>query len=118
MRKSGAQTRILAAAASVCGLGALLVAADALGQASPPAAQAGDATRTPPEKTEPKPVPSNPVPEAPPGSPSDKLSRQKGVIEPPKGIDTEMSKAPPDEGKMRVIRPPGSGQGPSNVEPK
>jgi hypothetical protein len=83
-----------------------------------PAPTPGHPTDTPPEKVEDKPVPTSPVPEAPPGSLSDKLSKQKGVIDPPKGVDPEMHKAPADEGKMRVIPPPGSPGAPSDVQPK
>ena len=101
-----------------CGLGVFFVATEAMGQASPPPAQPGDPTRTPPEKLEPKPVPTSPVPEAPPGSLSDKLRRQQGVIDPPKGIDPEMPKPPPEEGKMRIIPPPASPGGRLDVQPK
>lgn len=62
-----------------------------------------------------KPVPTSPVPEAPPGTLSD---RHNGVIVPPKGIDPEMHKAPPEEGTMRVIPPPGAPKTPFGGEPK
>jgi len=112
------RTKRSLAAASVYVLGAFLAVHQAEGQVSPPAAKPGDPTRTPPEKIEPTPAPGAPVPNAPPGSLSDTLSRQEGVITPPKGVDPEMQKAPPADGKMRVIPPPGSPGNPSNVEPK
>lgn len=89
-----------------------------LGQEAKPAPAPGHPTQTPPEQIEPKPVPTSPVPEAPPGSLSDKLSKQKGVIPPPKDVDPEMHKAPEEKGKMRVIPPPGSPGSPSDVQPK
>jgi len=104
--------------ASVYVLGALLTLHHAGAQVSPPAAKPGDPILTPPEKIEPTPAPGAGSPNAPPGSLSDTLSRQEGVITPPKGIDPEMQKAPPADGKMRVIPPPGSPGNPSDVQPK
>ena len=101
-----------------CALLYPLLADTATAQAPLPSPTPGDPTQTPPEKIKPKPTPSNPVPEAPPGSLSDRLSKQKGVIEPPKEVDPEMHKVPPDKGKMRVIPPPGSPGAPSGVQPK
>jgi len=65
------------------------------------------------------------IPEAaPPGSGgsgeplSDKLHRQGGVLQPPGGIDPAMTQDPPAEGKMPVIRPPGTPGGEQDVQPK
>ena len=98
-----------AAKALACGLGIVFLASQALAQAEPPRSKPGDPVETPPEKIEPKPVPSSPVPEAPPGSLSDRLDKRNGVIPPPKGVDPEMHKAPPEGGKIRIIPPPVNG---------
>jgi hypothetical protein len=96
----------------------LIAATATVAQKAKPAPTPGHPTQTPPEQVEPKSVPTSPVPEAPPGSLSDKLSKQKGVIPPPKDVDPGMHKAPSGEGKMRVIPPPGSSGSPSDVQPK
>jgi hypothetical protein len=49
---------------------------------------------------------------------SDKLARSKGVICPPAGVDREMQVAPPSDGRLKVIPPPGSPGGDPNVQPK
>ena len=49
---------------------------------------------------------------------SDKLHRQGGVIRPPGGIDPAMTQDPPAQGKMPVIRPPGTPGGEQDVQPK
>jgi hypothetical protein len=49
---------------------------------------------------------------------SDKLAESKGVICPPAGHDPEMTVTPPDTGKMRVIRPPGTPGGDQSIQPK
>jgi hypothetical protein len=109
---------LLAAVATVCHTPA------ALAQASPPIVTPGDPLRTIPERIEPPAsnTPDTPlaVPKAPPGSLSDQLSRGDGVIEPPKGVDPEMSVRPPasDGGRMPVIPPPGTPGHPSPVRPK
>jgi len=88
------------------------------------APQPGDPSRTVPEKVEPRTPPKDekglPVPEAPPGSLSDKLERNRGVLKPPAGIDPGIKKpAPePDPGNMPVIPPPGSPGNPSPAIPK
>jgi len=97
----------------------LIASMAAVAQETKPAPTPGHPTQTPPEEIEGKPSPTSPpVPEAPSGSLSDKLSKQKGVIPPPKDVDPDMHKAPADEGKMRVIPPPGSSGSPSDVQPK
>jgi hypothetical protein len=49
---------------------------------------------------------------------SDKLAESKGIICPPAGHDPEMTVTPPDTGKMRVIRPPGTPGGDPSIQPK
>lgn len=106
------------AAISISGLAVLLLATPVTAQGSLPTTKPGDPVQTPPEKIEPKPVPSSPVPEAPPGSLSDKLGREKGIIPPPKSIDPDMHKMPPEQGKLRVIPPPADGNAaPSETRP-
>jgi len=50
-------------------------------------------------------------------TPSDKLARTDGVICPP-NVDSEIRTPAPDAGTMRVIPPPGSPGGKSDVRPK
>ena len=49
---------------------------------------------------------------------SDQLAQSHGVICPPAGVDPEMGHAPPQGGAMRVVPPPGSPGGNTNVQPK
>jgi hypothetical protein len=49
---------------------------------------------------------------------SDKLERTDGVICPPAGIDSEITRSPPGAGKTPVIPPPGSPGGDPTVRPK
>jgi hypothetical protein len=49
---------------------------------------------------------------------SDKLARTDGVICPPGSMDTEMQIPAPDQGRMRVIPPPGGPGGDRAVQPK
>lgn len=49
---------------------------------------------------------------------SDRLADSKGVICPPAGVDPEIQVAPPGDGKLKVIPPPGSPGGDPNVQPK
>ena len=60
------------------------------------------------------------VPKAPPGTISEKLSKGKGVLAPPKGIDPSLAVKPPvkDPGTMIVIPPPGPPGNPEVVRPK
>jgi hypothetical protein len=50
-------------------------------------------------------------------TPSDKLARTDGVICPP-NLDPEIRTPAPDAGTMRVIPPPGTPGGKSDVRPK
>jgi len=52
-----------------------------------------------------------------PDTPSDKLARTDGVICPP-NLDPEIRTPAPDAGTMRVIPPPGTPGGKSDVRPK
>jgi hypothetical protein len=52
-----------------------------------------------------------------PDTPSDKLARTDGVICPP-NVDSEIRTPAPDAGTMRVIPPPGTPGGKSDVRPK
>jgi hypothetical protein len=60
--------------------------------------------------------------QAPPpasGNASDQLDRQKGVLQPPRGVDPEMQVPPPaGAGRTPVIPPPGSPGGDQSVQPK
>lgn len=49
---------------------------------------------------------------------SDKLAQSKGIICPPAGVDPDMQVAPPADGHLRVIPPPGTPGGDPNVQPK
>jgi hypothetical protein len=49
---------------------------------------------------------------------SDKLAQSKGVICPPAGVDPSMPVAPPSDGTLKVIPPPGSPGGDQRVQPK
>jgi hypothetical protein len=57
-----------------------------------------------------------------PGEPtlSDKLARQQGMLEPPRGVDPGMTVSPPAQTHetMSVIPPPGSPGGNPQVVPK
>ncbi len=112
------RTCVALASAAAFAVGAMLGIHEAKGQISPPVAAPGDTTRTPPEKIVPPLGSGTRIPNAPPGSLSDTLSRQDGVITPPTGIDPEIQKTPPAEGKMRIIPPPGSQGNPSTMQPK
>lgn len=92
------------------------LAASAFGQSAAPRTTPGHPTDTPPEKIEPKPVPTSPVPEAPSGTLSNTLSKQKGVLKPPPGVDPEMHKIPAEGGRIRVIPPPAPGS--TDAQPK
>jgi hypothetical protein len=52
------------------------------------------------------------------GSLSDKLNKTNGVIRPEGAVDPKMQKAAPETGSTRVIPPPGSPGGPTDVQPK
>ncbi|MGE0699051.1 MAG: hypothetical protein AB7O57_08150 [Hyphomicrobiaceae bacterium] len=122
MERSAPWKRVAVVAASTIAVGWSLAAHQpmALAQAEPKPGAPGDPLKTIPEKIEPKPVPTSPVPEAPPGSLSDHLSRNQGVIDPPKGVDPQMPVPAPNPipGKTPVIPPPGSPGNPSPVIPK
>jgi hypothetical protein len=49
---------------------------------------------------------------------SDRLAQSDGVMCPPSGIDPQMHKDAPAEGRTPVIPPPGSPGGDQNVRPK
>lgn len=96
-----------------------------MAQVSPPQPPPtpGDPLKTIPEKIEPNQREADKslgVPNAPPGSLSDKLGKSEGVIQPPSGVDPKMHVPPPagSQGNMPVIPPPGSPQNPSPVIPK
>src|SRR5262245_7819888 len=85
-----------------------------------------DQSKPPPEVMEP-PIEST----APPTDPSTgdahanepltkKLEEGEGVLEPPRGLDPEIKKAPPGDFKstMPVIPPPGEPGGDESVQPK
>lgn len=49
---------------------------------------------------------------------SDKLASSNGVICPPAGVDPNIHRAPPQDGAIKVVPPPGSpGENP-DVQPK
>jgi hypothetical protein len=53
------------------------------------------------------------------GNLSDRLADSRGVICPPAGVDPDIHAKPPEEdGKLKVIPPPGSPGGDPNVRPK
>jgi hypothetical protein len=52
-----------------------------------------------------------------PDTPSDKLARTDGVLCPP-NVDSDIRTPAPDAGTMRVIPPPGTPGGKSDVRPK
>jgi len=55
----------------------------------------------------------------PPANPSQQLERDKGVVQPPRGVDPKMQVPPPPGSQPTpVIPPPGSPGGDPNVEPK
>lgn len=54
----------------------------------------------------------------PPEPLTQKLEESNGVLKPPKGIDPGFHKAPPAEGTMKVIIPPGTPGGDQSVDPK
>lgn len=91
------------------------------------------------QNPQPAPPTVQPVPVAPPGSPSppperiapagadtqadnqtlsDRLSRQRGTLHPPASVDPGINIAPPAQGTMPVIPPPGSPGGDQRVVPK
>ena len=53
-------------------------------------------------------------------SPSDRLSRSKGIIKPPANVDPGMTAPTPDPGahSMKVVPPPGTSGGDRSIEPK
>jgi hypothetical protein len=57
------------------------------------------------------------TPNEKPDTPSDKLARTDGVICPP-NLDPEIRTPAPDAGTMRVVPPPGTPGGKSDVRPK
>ena len=65
-------------------------------------------------------VPSQPESPAPGEPLGQQLSRSKGVIEPPAGVDPEIEAPAPQEDNptMRVIPPPGTPGGDPNIQPK
>lgn len=91
-------------------------------------------------QTAPKPLPpappevmeppnENPVPKADPGTDAGKadkppltkeLKENEGVLEPPRGVDPGIEKAPPEDfkGKTPVIPPPDEPDGNEGVQPK
>lgn len=97
---------------------AALFAASLWAVATPCWAAAND----PPEAQSPQKVPEDTGPgkSGSTGGPlSDKLDRTDGVIHPPRGVDPEMSKEPPQTGSsMPVIPPPGTPGGKPGAEPK
>ena len=49
---------------------------------------------------------------------ANKLDRSGGVIKPPDGIDPNLSHSPPQNGRTRVITPPGTSSNRPDIEPK
>jgi hypothetical protein len=99
----------------------------ALAQSPPPtSAQPDPKACAPGERLEPS--PNGPQPPGTTGrpvspsdkldTPSDKLARTDGVICPPPNLDPEIRTPAPDTGTLRVIPPPGSPGGKSDVRPK
>jgi hypothetical protein len=94
-------------------------------QSPPPTAQPDPKACAPGERLEPGPRgPQAPGTtgraETPSGNvdtPSDKLARTDGVICPP-NVDPEIRTPAPDAGTMRVVPPPGTPGGKSDVRPK
>ena len=109
-------TRFWALAAG--GLLPLALAFDpALAQTPPSTEPPPQGTTAPPEKIEPGP------PIGSPGSGEnlgDELTRSRGVIAPPQGVDPGLVKEPPPTGAtpMPVIPPPGSPGGNPDVQPQ
>lgn len=49
---------------------------------------------------------------------SDTLERNDGVVRPPPGVVPDNTIPPPEQGRIRVIPPPGSPEGDPKVRPK
>ena len=89
----------------------LIIGQEAAAQAQQPAPDAQTPSAPAPSQSE------NPVPGEPLGQ---QLSRSKGVIKPPAGVDPEIEAPAPqqDNPTMRVIPPPGSPGGDPSIQPK
>ena len=89
----------------------LIMGHEAAAQAQQPAPDAQTPSAPAPSQ------PENPAPGEPLGQ---QLSRSKGVIKSPAGVDPEIEAPAPqqDNPTMRVIPPPGSPGGDPNVQPK
>jgi hypothetical protein len=113
------QVQFAATLCLVCGV------LGASAQSPPPTAQPDPKACAPGERLEPGPSgPQAPgttgraeTPSANVDTPSDKLARTDGVICPP-NVDSEIRAPAPDAGTMRVIPPPGTPGGKSDVRPK
>jgi len=114
--------RELQIAAFLCVMLGVLAAS---AQAPPQTAQTDPKACAPGERLEPGPTgPQVPdttgrgdTPSGKLDNPSDKLARTDGVICPP-NLDPEIRAPAPDAGTMRVIPPPGTPGGKSDVRPK
>jgi len=87
-------------------------------QSPPPSAPPDPKACAPGERLELGPA-GPPAPDTSPraDTPGDKLARTDGVICPP-NVDPEIRAPAPDAGTMRVIPPPGTPGGKSDVRPK
>jgi hypothetical protein len=117
-------TRFVVLAVAGCTLGSGLWAQTEQGRAQEPPGienphtpSDGDLGRDP---ATPKPAPDDPS-KAPGSEPfQENLQRNDGVIEPPRGVDPEMRRPPPENFKdtMPVIPPPGEPGDKQGVPPK
>jgi hypothetical protein len=84
------------------------------------AASLAQTSPSPPGNTAPEASPQTPNDKSPDAPLSEKLDKNEGVLKPPKGIDPEMHKAPPEStgDRMPVIIPPGEPGGDQSVQPK
>lgn len=102
-------------AAFLCLMGGVLAAA---AQSPPPTTPPDPKACAPEERLQPGPTgPQVPETTRPGDTTSDRLARTDGVICPP-NLDPEIRAPTPDAGTMRVIPPPGTPGGKSDIRPK
>src|SRR5215468_11071599 len=113
-------TRELQLAAILCAMvGVLAASAQSPPQTSQPDPKAcapGERLETPGPKGR-EPAPSDTTGQAD-NTPSERLGRTDGVLCPPSNVDPQIRAPAPDAGSMKVIPPPGTPGGKSDVRPK
>jgi len=85
-------------------------------QPDPKACAPGERLETPGPKGR-EPAPSDTTGQAD-NTPSERLGRTDGVLCPPSNVDPQIRAPTPDAGSMKVIPPPGTPGGKSDVRPK